>query len=65
MYCAAIGFLIFLAACFFTKGDPEIALSWWWLLWGSLIGLVIEIAARLGLGDVVESCADVFSAIGG
>jgi hypothetical protein len=44
------------------------SVSWWWLLWGSLIGLVAEIAVRVGAGgdfaDAVVSSIDIASTIG-
>jgi hypothetical protein len=57
VYGGGLGFLICLATslCGVT--------SWWWLLWGSLIGGVFEVAGRLGcgeeLGDIISSLADL------
>ncbi len=42
--------------------------SYWWLLWGTLIGLVFELLARVGggeaLGEAVGSAFDVTDALG-
>lgn len=45
--------------------------SWWWVLWSSLIGAFIELAVRVGageeVGDAIVSCIDIgtqLSAVG-
>jgi len=44
------------------------ATSWWWLLWGSLIGGAMEFFTRLGcgeaVGDIIESTVDIISSVG-
>lgn len=41
--------------------------SWWWLLWGSLLGLLFEILVRVGageeVGDALVSSIDFVSAV--
>lgn len=38
--------------------------SYVWILWGAIIGLILEIAARLGCPEVVVAIADLFCTIG-
>jgi hypothetical protein len=53
------GFLIALMAILIAD------VSWWWALWGSLIGLVLEILTRLGCGaEGIDAVGDAFTSFG-
>jgi hypothetical protein len=60
------GFFGFVFALFLCVAVPEI--SWWWLLWSSLIGMLIEVSIRLGcgesLGDAMCASIDIASSVG-
>ncbi len=62
MFGGGLGFIICLITSFCG------ATSWWWLLWGSLLGGFFEIAARMGcgeeFGDIIGSICDIVSSFG-
>lgn len=64
MYGGFFGFVISLIVILCAGSE---VVSWWWLLWGTLIGFVFEVMARLGcgeeFGDAMCSAIDLGSAL--
>jgi hypothetical protein len=63
---ALFGFLISLVILLAAGATGN---DWWWLLWGTLIGLVAEVAVRLGFGeefsDAVGNTVTALDVLGG